>query len=72
MYNLLLINLQISLDDLVHEMQTLVLCHFDFDFFIQVALAELGDYVSVVFGGINFVECQDIGDILEFFEYLNF
>lgn len=68
---LLLVNLHISLYNLVHEVQNLFFPHFVLYSFVQIAATKLRDYVCVVFSGIDLMKSQDIRDFLELFEDLN-
>jgi hypothetical protein len=53
MYDLLLVNLQVSLNDLVHEAKHLLFSRLGLDFFVEITWTQLGDYVRVIFGRVN-------------------
>jgi len=70
--DLLLIELKISLDNLIHAFENIILCHFLFYFFVEITGAKLSNDVSVIFCRINLVKCKNIRNRFKFFENLNF
>ncbi len=49
------VNEVIASNELLHETTCLVLCQFLFDSFAEIAVAEFGDYVCIVLGGVDLV-----------------
>ena len=68
MNNLLLINLQVSLNDLIHEMQDFIFVGFVFYLLIEIATTKFCNDVSVIFGSVNLMQCEYIGHSLELFK----
>lgn len=68
MNNLLLVNLQVSLNDLIHHFKHLLFTRLSLNLLVEVTGAELSDDVSVIFGGVNFMQCENIGYTLDFFK----
>jgi hypothetical protein len=65
----------VTVYDLCHEIECLMLWEsfFSGDKFGQVPLiAELGDNVGIVFGGVNVIDFNDIFGVFEVFEDLHF
>ena len=63
---------EVAGEDLLHEVDGLGLGESLFEGFVEVGVAEFGDDVGVVFGGVDFVEGEDVGQGFEFFEDLDF
>ena len=68
MDNFFLVNLQISLDDLIHEMKNLIVCWLVFNLFVQVTTTKFRNDVCVIFCCINLVKCEHVGDRFKFFK----
>ncbi len=71
MDDLFLVNLQVSLNDLVYEVAGLGLGEFLRDFLVEVTRAQLCDDVCVVFSCVYLVEFQYMGHVLNLLEDLN-
>ena len=68
----LLLELEVALDDLLHEGDNLSFLEGLFDGFAEIGVAEFGDEVGVVFGGEDVVEGEDVGQVLELLEDVDF
>lgn len=62
----------VSNQNLLHEGNSLRLRESFFDGLVEVRLAQLGNDVGVILGGIDLVQGQDMRQGFEFLEYLNF
>lgn len=68
-------NMVVPVDNLGHQFKRLIFrkSFFGCDEFGQIALvAQLCDDVSIVFGGVNIVDIDDIFGVLEIFEDFHF
>ena len=63
---------EVACEDLLHEVRGLGLGESFFQGFVEIGVAEFGDDVGVIFGGVDFVEGEDVGQAFEFFEDLDF
>jgi hypothetical protein len=68
----LLEDVGVALDDLRHEDQTVLLRQSLLDLATEVGVAQLGDDVGVVLGGVDLVQGEDVGHVLHRLEYLYF
>lgn len=71
MDNFVAVDERISCDELFHESTGFHFRDFFLDYFAEVAIAQLGDDVSIVLRSVDLVQSQDIGKFLHFLEDLN-
>ena len=62
----------ISIEELLHIGACLGFGEFFLDFLAKIAVAELGDDVGVVLGGVDFVQGENIGVLLHVLEDFDF
>jgi len=60
MNNLFLIDLHIPLNYLIHEFINIFLAQLIFYSFIQIAVAQFSNNVSIIFSRVYFMECKHI------------
>jgi len=68
MNDFLAIDLQIPLNNLIHEIIRLVLGQLLLHFHVQITRTQLSYDVSVILGCVYFMESEDVGDILYLLE----
>jgi hypothetical protein len=62
---------EVALEDLLHEDGCLCFRESLLDDLVEVGVAEFGDDVGVVLGGVDFAQRQDEGQVLEFLQHLD-
>jgi len=62
---------EVACEDLLDELEGFSFGEAFFEGFVEVGVAEFGDDVGVVFGGVDFVEGEDVGERFEFLEDLD-
>ena len=72
MYDVLPCKVEVAGKDLLHEVDGLGLGESFFEGFVEIGVAKFCDDVGVIFGGVDFVEGEDVGKAFKFFEDLDF
>ena len=70
MNDLLPSKLKVADQDLLHEISRLVLAQTLLQGFIEVRVTQLGNDVGIIFGGVDLMKREDVGQHLELLEYL--
>ena len=67
-----LLEFEVALDDLLHEGDDLCFFEMFFDGFAEIGMAKFSDEVGVVFGGEDVMKGEDVGQVSQFFENVDF